>query len=40
MDSRALDDPRLDRARTVVGAIVREVRSENVTFEKLRLQRV
>jgi membrane protein len=32
MSSRVLDDPRLRRARTVLGAIVTEVRAENVTF--------
>jgi membrane protein len=32
MSSRVLDDPRVRRARTVLEAIVTEVRSENVTF--------
>ncbi|WP_276260415.1 YihY/virulence factor BrkB family protein [Haloglomus litoreum] len=32
MSSRVFDDPRLRRARTVLEAIVREVRAENVTF--------
>ncbi|WP_254823318.1 YihY/virulence factor BrkB family protein [Haloglomus halophilum] len=32
MSSRVLDDPRVRRARTVVEAIITEVRAENVTF--------